>query len=116
MNRKKRGRGRTAVRRSVQVARWLWAVVTSIVIAALLFEPTMVWTLGVGIFMLANAELTGLWLVIVGYGMSCLPATFGLLVGTGRFWFSLTNGLWVGVIYSVAGVLFLEHILVLISR
>ena len=67
-------RGQTAARRSVQAARCLWAVLTGLVIAALLFEPTMVWTLGVGLFMLANAELTGLWLLVVGYGMACLPA------------------------------------------
>ncbi|WP_157983973.1 hypothetical protein [Nesterenkonia muleiensis] len=108
-------RGRTAARRGVRAARYLWAVLTGLIIAALLFEPTMVWTLGVGLFMLANAELTGLWLVVVGYGMSCLPAAFGLLVATGRFWFSLTHGLWIGVVYSVAGVLFLEHILVLLN-
>lgn len=109
-------RGQTAARRSVQAARCLWAVLTGLVIAALLFEPTMVWTLGVGLFMLANAELTGLWLLVVGYGMACLPATFGLLVATRRFWFSLTHGLWIGVVYSAAGVLLLEHILTLLSR
>lgn len=108
-------RNRTAVRRSVQAARYLWAVLTGVIIAALLFEPTMVWMLGVGLFMIANAELTGLWLLVVGYGMACLPATFGLLVATRQFWFSLTNGLWIGILYSVTGVLFLEHILTLLT-
>ncbi|TLP95068.1 hypothetical protein FEF26_10670 [Nesterenkonia salmonea] len=106
---------RAATRYSLQAARYLWALVTGLVIAALLFEPTMVWTLGVGVFMIANAELLGLWLVVAGYGMSCLPVTFGLLVATGRFWFSLTHGLWTGAVYSVAGFFFLEQIIGLLS-
>lgn len=104
-------RGRSARRRSLQAARYLWAAVTGLVIAALLLEPTLVWTIGAGIFMIANAELIGLWLLVAGYGMACLPVTFGLLVGTGRFWFSLTHGLWTGAVYSVGGFLFLEQIL-----
>lgn len=110
-----KARNHPVVRRSVQVARFLWAILTGLIIAALLFEPTMVWMLGVGLFMVANAEFMGLWLLVVGYGMACLPATFGLLIATRRFWFSLTNGLWVGILYSVAGVLFLEHILTLLG-
>jgi hypothetical protein len=96
-------------------ARYLWAVTTGLVLAALLFEPTMVWTIGVGVFMIANLEWLGLWLVVAGYGMSCLPVTFGLLVATGRFWFSLTHGLWTGVVYSTAGFLLLEQILGLLA-
>lgn len=99
----------------MQAARYLWAMVTGLVIAALLFEPTMVWTLGVGFFMVANAELFGLWMVVAGYGMACLPATFGLLVATGRFWFSLTHGLWIGAVYSVTGFLLLDRIMGLLS-
>lgn len=110
-----KSRRHTAVRASVQAARYLWAILTGLIIAALLFEPTMVWMLGVGLFMVANAELTGLWLLVIGYGMACLPATFGLLIATRRFWFSLTHGLWIGIVYSVAGVLFLEHFLSLLT-
>ncbi|TLP79926.1 hypothetical protein [Nesterenkonia sphaerica] len=110
-----RSRRRAATRHSLVAARYLWAVVTGLVIAALLFEPTMVWTLGVGVFMLARLEWLGLWLVVSGYGMACLPVTFGLLVGSGRFWFSLTHGLWTGAVYSVAGFLYLEQILGLLA-
>lgn len=102
---------RTVTRYSLQAARYLWAVITGLVIAALLFEPTMVWTIGVGVFMIANAEFIGLWLLVAGFGMACLPVTFGLLVATGRFWFSLTHGLWTGALYSVAGFFFLEQII-----
>ncbi|WP_150461625.1 hypothetical protein [Nesterenkonia ebinurensis] len=106
---------RTVAQQSMQAARYLWAVVTGLVIAALLFEPTMIWTLGVGVFMVANAELIGLWLVVAGYGMACLPATFGLLIATGRFWFSLTHALWIGALYSVTGFLLLDRIMGLLS-
>lgn len=108
-------RSRVAARHSLQAARYLWAIVTGLVIAALLFEPTMVWTIGVGVFMIANAELIGLWLLVAGYGMSCLPVTFGLLIATGRFWFSLTHGLWTGALYSVTGFLFLEQVIGIVS-
>lgn len=99
----------------MQAARYLWAVVTTLVIGALLFEPTMVWTLGVGLFMVANAEFSGLWLVVAGYGLACLPAMFGLLVATGRFWISLTHGLWIGALYAVLGFLFLDQIIGMLS-
>ncbi|GAA1823398.1 hypothetical protein GCM10009771_23480 [Nesterenkonia flava] len=95
----------------MQLARYLWAVVTALLIAALLFQATMIWMLGVGIYMVAVAEFTGLWLIISGYVMACLPAAFGLLIATGRFWFSLTHALWIGLIYSIVGFLFLDQIL-----
>ncbi|MGO1192264.1 MAG: hypothetical protein ACTMHH_00185 [Nesterenkonia sp.] len=104
-------RTHTAATRSMQAARYLWAGVTALVIAALLFEPTFVWTLGIGIFMVAAAEFSGLWLVVGGYGLACLPAVFGLLVATGRFWSSLTHGLWIGALYAVVGFIFLDQIL-----
>lgn len=88
-------------------------MVTALVLAALLFEPTMIWMIGVGIFMVAASEFSGLWMMVCGYGLACLPATFGLLIGTGRFWFSLTHGLWIGLVYAVVGFLFLERILAL---
>lgn len=99
----------------MQTARYLWAVLSALVIAALLFEPTMVWTLGVGVFMIAAAEFTGLWLVASGYGLACLPAAFGLLIATGRFWISLTHALWIGALYAVAGFIFFDRILGLLS-
>ncbi|MGO1523370.1 MAG: hypothetical protein ACTHV8_06730 [Nesterenkonia sp.] len=108
-------RSRTAARRSLQAARYLWAAVTALVIAALLFEPTLVWTLGVGVFMVAAAEFSGFWLIVSGYGLACLPAVFGLLVATGRFWTSLTHGLWIGAVYAVVGFIFLDQILGVIS-
>lgn len=104
-------RSRTAARRSVQAARYLWAAVTALVVAALLFEPTLVWTLGVGVFMVAAAEFSGLWLIVSGYGLACLPAIFGLLVATGRFWTSLTHSLWIGAVYAVVGFVLLDQIL-----
>ncbi|RJN32427.1 hypothetical protein [Nesterenkonia natronophila] len=110
-NQAPRSRRQPATNHTLLAARYLWAVTTGLVIAALLFEPTMVWTIGVGVFMIANLEWLGLWLIVAGYGMSCLPVTFGLLVATGRFWFSLTHGLWTGAVYSVAGFLLLEQIL-----
>lgn len=100
-----------AAQRSLQAARYLWAAVTALVIAALLFEPTMVWSLGVGTYMVAAGQFTGLWLVVAGYGMACLPAAFGLLIATGRFWASLTHALWVGAVYAVVGFLFLDQII-----
>lgn len=106
-----RARQPTKRARSLQAARYLWATVTAIVIAALLFEPTMVWSLGVGIYMVAAGQFSGLWLVVVGYGLACLPTTFGLLIATGRFWLSLTHALWIGVIYAVLGFTFLDQIL-----
>lgn len=108
-------RPRKVARGTFQAARCLWAAVTALVLAALLFEPTMVWTLGVGIFMIAAAEFSGLWLVVVGYGLACIPAVFGLLVATGRFWTSLTHALWIGALYAVLGFLFLDRILGVLS-
>lgn len=99
----------------MQAARWLWAVISTLVIAALLFEPTMVWTLGVGVFMIAAGEFSGLWLVVSGYGLACLPAAFGLLIATGRFWTSLTHALWIGAVYAVVGFIFLDRILGVLS-
>lgn len=84
---------------------------TALVVAALLFEPTLVWTLGVGVFMVAAAEFSGLWLIVSGYGLACLPAIFGLLVATGRFWTSLTHSLWIGAVYAVVGFVLLDQIL-----
>ena len=104
-------RSRLAARRSVLAARHLWATVTALVIAALLFEPTMVWSLAVGTFLVAAGQFSGLWLVVAGYGLACLPAAFGLLVATGRFWFSLTHALWIGAVYAVLGFFFLDQIL-----
>lgn len=108
-------RSRAAGHRSMQAARYLWAAVSALVIAALLFEPTMVWTLGVGVFMIAAAEFSGLWLVVSGYGLACLPAAFGLLIATGRFWTSLTHALWIGAVYSVVGFIFFDRIFGILS-
>lgn len=99
--------------RTMQAARYLWATVTALVIAALLFEPTMIWMIGVGVFMLAANEFSGLWMMVCGYLLACLPATFGLLIATGRFWFSLTHALWIGAIYAITGFLLLERLLTL---
>lgn len=110
------GRFQRAAQTSWRAARYLWAVVTALVIAALLLEPTMVWTLGVGVFMVAAGELSGLWLVVAGYGMACVPAVFGLVIATGRFWFSFTHALWIGTLYAVAGFFLLEEVLGLMNR
>ncbi|WP_300344101.1 hypothetical protein [Nesterenkonia sp.] len=91
--------------------RLLWAVVAGLVIAALLFEPTMVWTLGVGVYLVAAGEFSGLWMIVTGYGLACLPSAFGLLIATGRFWLSLTHSLWIGILYGLAGFLLLDQIL-----
>lgn len=103
--------GQQVAKKSVEAARFLWAGVTALVIAALLFEPTMVWSLAVGTYMVAASQFSGLWLVAAGYGLACLPAAFGLLVATGRFWFSLTHSLWVGAVYAVLGYFFLDQII-----
>lgn len=91
--------------------RYLWAVVVAVVIAALLFEFTMIWTIGVGFYMLALGELTGLWLLVGGYAMACTPAAFGLLIATGQFWKALTHSLWIGLLYGTLGFAFLDVIL-----
>lgn len=91
--------------------RYLWGLVTAVVIAALLFEFTMLWTIGVGIYMLALREFTGLWFLVGGYALACVPWAFGLLIGTGQFWRSLTHALWIGAVYGVVGFLFLDRIL-----
>lgn len=100
---------------SMRAARYLWATVTALVIAALLFEPTMVWMLGVGVFMVANAEFMGLWLIVCGYGLACVPAAFGLLIASGRFWFSITQSLWIGLLYGAAGFVFLDRIITFLT-
>ncbi|WP_147103752.1 hypothetical protein [Nesterenkonia populi] len=92
-------------------ARRLWAVVTALLIAALLFESTMIFTLGMGVYMLSVQEFIGLWFVAGGYVLACLPWAFGLLIATGQFWRSLTHSLWIGLIYGTAGFLFLDQIL-----
>ncbi|MGQ7787593.1 hypothetical protein [Nesterenkonia sp. PF2B19] len=91
--------------------RYLWAVVTAVVIAALLFEFTMLWTIGVGVYMLALREFTGLWFLVGGYALACVPWAFGLLIATGQFWRSLTHALWIGAVYGLVGFLFLDKIL-----
>lgn len=71
----------------------------------------MVWMLGVGLWMLANQELMGLWMLVVGYIMACIPWAIGLLIATGRFWTSMTHALWIGVVYAVLGMLLLEYVI-----
>lgn len=92
-------------------ARRLWAVVTALLIAALLFESTMIFTIGMGIYMLSVPEFIGLWFVAGGYVLACLPWAFGLLIATGQFWRSMTHSLWIGLIYGTVGFLFLDQIL-----
>ncbi|WP_258934282.1 hypothetical protein [Nesterenkonia pannonica] len=92
-------------------ARRLWGAVTSLLIAALLFESTMIFTLGMGVYMLSVPEFIGLWFVVSGYVLACLPWAFGLLIATGQFWRSLTHALWIGLIYGTVGFLFLDQIL-----
>lgn len=104
-------RGQTVARGSLQAGRYLWALVTGLVIAALLFEPTWSWMVGVGVFFLAAGEFSGLWMLVSGYIMACTPAAFGLLIATGRFWLSLTHSLWIGAVYLVVGFLLLDRIL-----
>ncbi|NLS10475.1 hypothetical protein HGQ17_10835 [Nesterenkonia sp. MY13] len=108
-------RGQRMADGSMRAARYLWATVTALVIGALLFEPTMVWMLGVGVFMVANAEFMGLWLIVCGYGLACVPAAFGLLIATGRFWFSITQSLWIGLLYGAAGFVFLDRIITFLT-
>lgn len=91
--------------------RYLWAVVVAVVIAAMLFEFTMIWTIGVGFYMLALGEFTGLWLLVGGYAMACTPAAFGLLIATGQFWRSMTHSLWIGLLYGTLGFFFLDVII-----
>ena len=91
--------------------RYLWALITAVVIAALLFEFTMIWTIGVGFYMVALGEFTGLWLLVGGYTMACTPAAFGLLIATGQFWRSMTHSLWIGLLYGTLGFTFLDVIL-----
>ncbi|OSM42143.1 hypothetical protein BCY76_016235 [Nesterenkonia sp. PF2B19] len=86
-------------------------MVTAVVIAALLFEFTMLWTIGVGVYMLALREFTGLWFLVGGYALACVPWAFGLLIATGQFWRSLTHALWIGAVYGLVGFLFLDKIL-----
>ncbi|GAA1164552.1 hypothetical protein [Nesterenkonia sandarakina] len=86
-------------------------MVVAVVIAAMLFEFTMIWTIGVGFYMLALGEFTGLWLLVGGYAMACTPAAFGLLIATGQFWRSMTHALWIGLLYGAVGFTFLDVIL-----
>jgi hypothetical protein len=86
-------------------------VVVAVVIAAMLFEFTMIWTIGVGFYMLALGEFTGLWLLVGGYAMACTPAAFGLLIATGQFWRSMTHSLWIGLLYGTLGFFFLDVII-----
>ncbi|GAA1140777.1 hypothetical protein GCM10009672_08640 [Nesterenkonia lutea] len=83
----------------------------AVVIAALMFEFTMAWTIGVGFYMLALGEFTGLWLLVAGYALACTPAAFGLLIATGRFWTALTHALWIGLLYGGLGFAFLDVVL-----
>lgn len=104
--------GRSAqTRPRTEWARYLWAGVTVLVIGALLFEPTTLWSLSVGFWMIAEQEFIGLWLVVAGYVMACVPWAFGLLIATGRFWKALTHSLWIGLIYGALAYLFLDQIL-----
>lgn len=97
--------------RRAEWARYLWAAITILVIGALLFEPTMLWCLSVGLWMVAEQEFFGLWLVVAGYVMACVPWAFGLLIAFGRFWKALTHALWIGLIYGALGYFFLDQIL-----
>lgn len=91
-------------------ARWLWAAVITVVLGALLFEFTMVWTIGVGTYMITMGELTGLWFLVAGYVLACVPPALGLLVATGAFWRSMTHALWIGLLYGVGGFLLMDQI------
>lgn len=77
----------------------------------MLFEPTMLWCLSVGLWMVAETEFIGLWMIAAGYVLACVPWVFGLVIGTGRFWKSLTHSLWIGLAYAVLGFVFLDRIL-----
>lgn len=93
--------------------RWtrrLCGAVVAVVLAALLFEFTMVWTIGVGAYMVGMDELMGLWFLAGGYALACLPPAFGLLVATGSFWRSLTHALWIGLLYGTVGFLLLDQV------
>lgn len=95
----------------IEWARWLWGTITALILAAMLFEPTMLWCLSVGFWMIAETEFIGLWMVVAGYVMACLPWAFGLLIATGQFWRSLTHSLWIGLVYGAVGYIFLDRIL-----
>ena len=108
---KKPSAGSRLLHGGLEWGRWLWAVITTLVLAAMLFEPTMLWCLSVGLWMVAEAEFIGLWMVAAGYVLACVPWAFGLLIGTGRFWKSLTHSLWIGLVYAALGYIFLDRIL-----
>ncbi|GAA1453023.1 hypothetical protein ACFP47_01415 [Nesterenkonia lacusekhoensis] len=99
------------LRGGIAWGRWLWATVTALILAAMLFEPTMLWCLSVGLWMVAETEFIGLWMIAAGYVLACVPWAFGLVIGTGRFWKSLTHSLWIGLVYAVLGFVFLDRIL-----
>lgn len=99
------------LRGGIAWGRWLWATVTALILAAMLFEPTMLWCLSVGLWMVAETEFIGLWMIAAGYVLACVPWAFGLVIGTGRFWKSLTHSLWIGLAYAVLGFVFLDRIL-----
>lgn len=91
--------------------RYFCALLVAVFVAALLFELTMVYTLGVGVYIVAAGEMFGLWLVAGGYVLGCIPALVGLLISTGRPLRSLLHALWVGLLYSLAGYLLLDQAL-----
>lgn len=100
-------------RSSFDRARILWAVITALVIAALLLQFTLI-SIDFGIEMLTHLEFIGLWWIVIGYIMSCIPAAFGLLIATGHFWRSMTHSLWIGLIYGAIGFIFLDRLLPLV--
>lgn len=75
----------------------------------------MLWMIGVGLWMLANGELIGSWMLVVGYILACIPWAIGLLIATGSFWRSMTHALWIGALYAVVGTLLLEHLVGLVG-
>ncbi len=71
----------------------------------------MIMCIGLGVYMLSYFEWTGLWFLVGGYILACLPAAFGMLIATGQFWRSLTHALWIGFLYGALGFLFLDQII-----
>lgn len=94
--------------------RYFCALLVAVFVAALLFELTMVYTLGVGVYIVAAGQSFGFWLVAAGYALCCVPAVVGLLIGTGRPVRSLLHALWIGLLYGLLGYLLLDQALQII--
>lgn len=108
-------RSRT-LRTGWRIFRALWAIAAGLLIAALLFAPTFVWTMAVGIYMLVLGEMTGLLLTASAYVMAMTPFAFALMLAGKRFWPSVAHSLWLGGLYAVLGSLFLDEILALLHH